>query len=339
MSFSVDYSSLSFLANCNYSKNCVLSFLKLPADPSDSATDLGFFIENKDHCCGQGLLPTPQPGILGIKPFLAIPSAGYNRQMLKHFKGSSSNGGDILKPLFHRSATSGSGLSFAQLNCRSVVNKTIEISEIAESYKLDVFALTESWLFESDSAVLNAISPPHMECFCDSRQNRKGGGVVLLVNKKLKPKRINLIYRCDGCEMLACRINAASLVITILVVYRPPNVCSNLFLEQLQNVLAELVVLTGELCIVGDFNYHVDSVDDFNAPSFNDTLSGFGLQNKILLPTHDGGHTLDLVIVKDDSSIIKDVAIYPGLADHKLVFFKVCGKPMSEPNWSTMTVR
>ncbi|KAJ0002712.1 hypothetical protein NQD34_007861 [Periophthalmus magnuspinnatus] len=86
------------------------------------------------------------------------------------------------------------------------------------------------------------------------------------------------------------------------------------------------------LVITGDFNVHVDNVFDRNAKELSSVLETFGLTQHVSEPTHNRGHTLDLLITKgvNISNVnVADVA----LSDHFCVFFdlSVIPKPVAGP--------
>ena len=54
------------------------------------------------------------------------------------------------------------------------------------------------------------------------------------------------------------------------------------------------------LLIAGDFNFHLDDLNNKHAKRFVDILDGFGLQQHVKGPTHNKGHTLDLIITTID---------------------------------------
>lgn len=52
------------------------------------------------------------------------------------------------------------------------------------------------------------------------------------------------------------------------------------------------------LMIIGDFNIHVDDPNDVYAVEFLDLLESMRLMQHVDVPTHEQGHTLDLVITR-----------------------------------------
>ena len=59
-----------------------------------------------------------------------------------------------------------------------------------------------------------------------------------------------------------------------------------------------------ELLIVGDFNIHVDSSKN-KSQGFLDILNANGLTQHVTRPTHQKGHTLDLVITREQSNSLR----------------------------------
>jgi len=66
------------------------------------------------------------------------------------------------------------------------------------------------------------------------------------------------------------------------------------FLDEFTGLLEDSVVSPSEIIISGDFNIHVDE-DDESAHSFSAILEAFGFQQHVGFPTHNQGHTLDLL--------------------------------------------
>ena len=61
----------------------------------------------------------------------------------------------------------------------------------------------------------------------------------------------------------------------------------------------ESIILTPEpLIITSDFNIHVNNTNDSDACEFLELVSSRGLKQHVIGLTHEGGHTLDLVITR-----------------------------------------
>ena len=72
----------------------------------------------------------------------------------------------------------------------------------------------------------------------------------------------------------------------------------DVFFEEFSAYL-ELIILSSEpLLITGDFNIHVDVVGDPVRAKFLDLLEAMDLRQHVTRPTHQSGHTLDLIITR-----------------------------------------
>ena len=223
------------------------------------------------------------------------------------------------------------------MNCRSLRNKYEKVSDNLVSKKLDVLALTETWLIESDYGVAKAALPPAYDLFSLPRaDNTRGGGVAFVVRKSLRTtvvKRISHRY----LELLEISIQVRQSVLHLVVIYRPPiTELETDFLNEFSNYCEEFVVKTGKLIICGDFNFWVDSPHlKPGTARFLNLLGDYGLKNFVSTPTHIAGHVLDLVISlednESDSSVMnlqvdflddEDIDVHHKL-DHALVEFRI----------------
>jgi hypothetical protein len=122
---------------------------------------------------------------------------------------------------------------------------------------------------------------------------------------------------------------AGSESISLAAIYRPPGSC-NIFLTELDLLLCELNHKMNAI-IMGDLNIHFENTNSADAVSLSDMLNQFHWQQHVQGPTHEGGHTLDLIMSKIDASvpiIAKSIRIESGLADHSAITFTLnCTKP------------
>ena len=79
-----------------------------------------------------------------------------------------------------------------------------------------------------------------------------------------------------------------------LNIYRPPKYCADDFTELLSIVCIDF----DRLVIVGDFNIHGDNPQDRGAKELFCVLDSYGLTQHVTEPTHNKGHSLDLIISK-----------------------------------------
>ena len=88
----------------------------------------------------------------------------------------------------------------------------------------------------------------------------------------------------------------------------------DVFFEEFSAYL-ELIILSSEpLLITGNFNIHVDGVGDPARAKFLDLLEAMDLLEHVNTPTHESGHTLDLIITRECDALVKD----PPVSDYHI---------------------
>ena len=93
------------------------------------------------------------------------------------------------------------------------------------------------------------------------------------------------------------------------------------FLVEFAEFLSIVMAQYDRICIVGDFNLHVCCPSSVLVTDFITLYESFNLVQHITGPTHNKGHTLDLVLTHGIS--LKDIkAIDFPPSDHKALFFK-----------------
>ena len=80
-----------------------------------------------------------------------------------------------------------------------------------------------------------------------------------------------------------------------------------------------MVNIRGEMIMIGDFNIHMDIIDDPNTITFNDFLDSFNLHNHVNFPMHKSLHYLDLVITDTNWNIMHTVKQGNTLSDHTFI--------------------
>ena len=58
------------------------------------------------------------------------------------------------------------------------------------------------------------------------------------------------------------------------------------------------------LILPGDFNFHMDVASDVDAQVFSNLLTSMGLKQHVTVQTHISGHTLDLLITRENDPVI-----------------------------------
>ena len=85
-------------------------------------------------------------------------------------------------------------------------------------------------------------------------------------------------------------------------VYRLPDSSVASFCDDFYDLLKRTNSLTSELLITGDFNIHVDT-NTSTAIKFKETLDIFNLKQHVATQTYMDGHTLHLIISRDNDQL------------------------------------
>ena len=80
----------------------------------------------------------------------------------------------------------------------------------------------------------------------------------------------------------------------------------------------------GKVIIIGDLNIHVDTHASPGISDFMDVLSSHRLTQHVHESTHEKGHTLDIILTREEDELVSDVEIAPFIkSDHDSIHFIV----------------
>ena len=120
----------------------------------------------------------------------------------------------------------GARARFALWNARSVANKTAPLCDFIISAKVDILAITESWL-NGDSRDDHIIADlyntlPDYISYSIPRLNRSGGGVLLLLRSGFKVTQ-HVPNKFSSFEHGDFTISSHSTSVRLVIIYRAPN--------------------------------------------------------------------------------------------------------------------
>ncbi len=194
------------------------------------------------------------------------------------------------------------------------------INDLITTNNLDFMFLNETWLEDSCSAtVLNETAPPNFNFISVCRTVRRGGGVAALFKDVYQCKQVSF-GQYLSFEYLGIVLKGAPRILFIII-YRPPKY-SPAFVEEFTELLSMISSEFDCFAIAGDFNIHIDNAEIKTTKEIITVLNTFDLIQHVHGPTHNRGHTLDLLISRGlniSSIVIKDVA----LSDHFCIFFDI----------------
>ena len=209
-------------------------------------------------------------------------------------------------------------VAFSFLNARFVKNKRLLIKDWVVDNNIDILALTETWLQpdNKDDHIIGEVTPTGYSFYHSPRQTR-GGGVGILIKDGFDISRSTIYYMQIKTSL--------SRSVCIVIISRPPlssnRVCTtDLFMVEFGSLLEQYVTDSSSLLITGDFNLHIDNNLDKSSQDFLALIDSFNLKQHVCSPTHRAGHSLDLLITRDDDQLVTSVSIHDAaFSDHFVV--------------------
>ena len=214
------------------------------------------------------------------------------------------------------------GLRLGLLNVRSINNKSASVHDVISSGHYGAFVAVESWHDDVMSPSL-ALACPQGYCYTERARPRSTqsmnslgtnhGGIVVFhqTSYRVGIDLPNLVTM----EALGLRITSGSSTIVLIAIYRTGTI-NDLFFEEFERVIEAAAATNCRVIVVGDFNIHMDVIDDTSAVRFRRVLVSCGLQQHVTVATHNAGHTLDLVISDDLCDELDSLELHDlGLSD------------------------
>ena len=224
--------------------------------------------------------------------------------------------------------------SFVESNCNvclwnahSVRNKTICIAEYVHEHDFDIMFITETWLNPQDDVIIGELTP-RGSSFINSPRNTstRGGGIGVLYKSTLKLMMKNSVLSFSTFEW--AHITDLSCSVNFFIVYRPPpssvnRLTSSKFLNEFDEFVSEISLYPGKLVLLGDFNIHWEDMSKSDVLHMNNSTASAGLIQHVQGPTHNLGHTLDLVFTRDDLVISDCNTFETCISDHHMIRFSL----------------
>ena len=153
------------------------------------------------------------------------------------------------------------------MNARSIKSKSADFLCYAKSCATDIFAITETWFIEKDSAHRAEVTPPGYMLYDRARSGRSGGGTALLCRDSISVTRIAAGEKKSFEFSEWIILGRGSRKVRVVVVYRlqyssSHPVSVDVFFEEFSAYLESIILSSEPLLITGDFNIHVDVVGD-----------------------------------------------------------------------------
>ena len=221
------------------------------------------------------------------------------------------------------------------INARSIVNKAANFHLTAAEEKLDVVAISETWvpLDAPDAISHDFVRPGYNVINAPRLGGRRGGGLAIVYREDLKVTRVSPKIKLDTFEVLVVRITVGVERFLLANLYRPPGVAVVAFLDELSDLDEALTEMGGHLFFIGNFNVPENTPNDVDK-RMAAWLSCFNYMVVNDGPTHlhsNGSDSkFDLIIEPEKTRRLSSpTTISVGYFDHRLVRATLdCARPI-----------
>lgn len=224
-----------------------------------------------------------------------------------------------------RKKQEGSEIKILLINCQSIVNKVVKFSVMVDMHNPDVIIGVESWLREDVGD--REVFPDGYTVYRRDREDKKGGGVFILVRSEYKSK---LDFKETEMEMLGITIGIEGMEDTHLIgIYRSEK--GNEVLEGLVHRVEERLGCGSCMIVGGDLNlpevnWNGDGTKQNRAQKQVNKLVWEGNLWQTGREATRGGNLLDVFLVRP-KEIWKETEVVEGICDHKAVVMVVKLQP------------
>ena len=130
------------------------------------------------------------------------------------------------------------GLKIAHLNVRSILNKMDDVRSLIHNKRFDIFAFSETWL--NPSIKDSELNIPGYTLIRHDRTGKRGGGTAIYVRNNIpyKHRQDLSVENIESSWIEVNRLKCKKLFVGC--VYRPPDACSDTFIDLLNDSLSKL---------------------------------------------------------------------------------------------------
>ena len=166
------------------------------------------------------------------------------------------------------------------VNCQLVVSKTQLIQTEVSVNKLDICALTETWIKKDDKLTMHCICPSGYKCI--ALPNKMGGWIAIvhreeinttLQNNSCTPNLEHAVFNIDNKDPQESN--------QLHLVYRPPDSSVTFFVDEISDKFERDIIKPGQITLLDDFNIKMNKPEDADTIIFSDFLESFGLETEL----------------------------------------------------------
>ena len=207
-------------------------------------------------------------------------------------------------------------------NAQSLANKIDEVMQFLIDNDVDIACISETWLSDESSMVTFKIKESGY-MIDHAYRSKRGGGVAILWKPQIKLK-CNLRSKCYQSFQYKNVLLDGLIKTNLICLYRHQEIATAQFMEDLEDLLSSQSSKADTVVLTGDFNFHFEKSNEKNVQDLVDLTSSYGLSQFVSGPSHERGHTLDLVFANPHQFDIP--FIYPtdlNMSDHFPITFSL----------------
>ncbi len=164
--------------------------------------------------------------------------------------------------------------------------------------------LIETWLQDGESTPFSKLLPPGCLFFSSPRSTGRGGGLAFVFKSSCQCLQTpSGTYSIFELQMFELHLSSPAM---FAVIYRPPKFNKD-FIRDFADFLSGVTVKHDHFLISGDFNIHVCCESGHLVNDVLNLIASFNLVQSVKGPTHEKGHTLDLVLSYGLSVCINEI--------------------------------
>ena len=235
-------------------------------------------------------------------------------------------------------------LLIIHLNCRSLVNKEVELQYLIDEMHPDLICLTETWFDESIPS--NAFVPEGYSIIRKDRDDtfkqkygrNRGGGIAILHKKHIKvEKKTYLTDKVEEILWVQVKTRNSFMLGTIYRAEYTDILKNNSNESILEENIRKAAELTKNIIITGDFNVDMSDEESNDTQTLKETYESYNLEQHILKPTRIDKKSLKPTIIdhiwaSSDSNLIKATGTFDGISDHMGIYMKLNQKTPNIPD-------
>ena len=217
----------------------------------------------------------------------------------------------------------------AHIYSRSIKYKDDLIAEYIDSTKIDFTIITETWLQDNEInkgwVSTTSLNNSNYKISTENCKTGEGGGIALVMREEYYVKKLDKSTTYDSFEHVIWSTRISNRDYTLIGTYHPPQgtqqaITNSNFITEFTEFLTDVTSKHNNILTMGDFNIHMDNLEDVDSCLLHDTINAFNLKQQVNIPMHNLGHILDLIITENLQEYeVEKIILGPYLSDHQFI--------------------